>query len=67
VVFCSDDEGLRKKLEALAKKEKLKRIVLTIDNPRVPNGTTSPRTLTSRWCCTPSRMSRSTTPSRRTS
>ncbi|HEY7422688.1 MAG TPA: hypothetical protein VH682_00375 [Gemmataceae bacterium] len=36
VVFCSDDEGLRKKLEALAKKEKLKHIVLTIDNPAGP-------------------------------
>jgi hypothetical protein len=37
VVFCSDDEGLREKLETLAKKEKLKRIVLTIDNPAGPD------------------------------
>ena len=36
VVFCSDEEGLREKLEALAKKEKLKHIVLTIDNPAGP-------------------------------
>lgn len=36
VVFCSDDEGLRKQLEALAEKEKLKHIVLTIDNPAGP-------------------------------
>ena|SRR5579884_3840209 len=36
VVFCSDDEGLEKKLQDLAKKEKLKHIVLTIDNPAGP-------------------------------
>jgi len=36
VVFCNDDEGLRKQLEDLAKKEKLQRIVLTIDNPAGP-------------------------------
>lgn len=36
VVFCSDDEGLEKKLKALAKKEDLKNIVLTIDNPAGP-------------------------------
>jgi hypothetical protein len=36
VVFCSDDEGLRKQLADLAKKEKLKKIVLTIDNPAGP-------------------------------
>jgi hypothetical protein len=36
VVFCSDEEGLRKKLESLAEKEKLKNIVLTIDNPAGP-------------------------------
>jgi hypothetical protein len=38
VVFCSDDEGLKKKLEDLADKEKLKRIILTIDNPAGPEG-----------------------------
>ena len=37
VVFCSDDEGLKDKLKALADKEKLKRIVLTIDNPAGPD------------------------------
>ncbi len=37
VVFCSDDEGLEKKLKALADKEKLKHIVLTIDNPAGPD------------------------------
>ncbi len=36
VVFCSDDEGLEKKLKDLASKEKLKKIVLTIDNPSGP-------------------------------
>ncbi|HEY7311509.1 MAG TPA: hypothetical protein VH643_19255 [Gemmataceae bacterium] len=36
VVFCSDDEGLEKKLKSLADKEKLKHIVLTIDNPAGP-------------------------------
>jgi hypothetical protein len=36
VVFCSDDEGLKKKLEELADKEKLKHTVLTIDNPAGP-------------------------------
>src|SRR6516162_6726754 len=36
VVFCSDDEGLEKKLKTLADKEKLKHIVLTIDNPAGP-------------------------------
>lgn len=38
VVFCSDEEGLKKKLEDLAKKESLKRTVLTIDNPAGPEG-----------------------------
>jgi len=38
VVFCSDEEGLRKKLEALAEKEHLKHTVLTIDNPAGPEG-----------------------------
>jgi hypothetical protein len=36
VVFCNDDEGLEKKLKALAEKQKLKHIVLTIDNPAGP-------------------------------
>ena len=36
VVFCSDEEGLEKKLKDLADKEKLKHIVLTIDNPAGP-------------------------------
>ncbi len=36
VVFCSDDEGLKKNLEALAKKQKLEHIVLSIDNPAGP-------------------------------
>jgi hypothetical protein len=36
VVFCSDDEGLENKLKDLAKKEKLSKIVLTIDNPAGP-------------------------------
>ena len=38
VVFCSDDEGLEKKLKELADKEKLGKIVLTIDNPSGPTG-----------------------------
>ncbi len=38
VVFCSDEEGLRKKLEDLADKEKLKKTILTIDNPAGPEG-----------------------------
>lgn|SRR5579859_1447836 len=36
VVFCSDQEGLEKQLKDLAKKEDLKKIVLTIDNPAGP-------------------------------
>src|SRR2546421_630920 len=36
VVFCSDEEGLDKKLKALAEKEHLKKIVLTVDNPSGP-------------------------------
>jgi len=36
VVFCSDDEGLEKKLKELADKEGLKNIVLSIDNPSGP-------------------------------
>jgi hypothetical protein len=38
VVFCSDEEGLKKKLEELGDKQKLKRTVLTIDNPAGPEG-----------------------------
>ena len=37
VVFCSDDESLKSKLEDLAKKEKLQKVVLTIDNPSGPS------------------------------
>jgi hypothetical protein len=36
VVFCSDEEGLEDKLKDLAKKEKIKKLVLTIDNPAGP-------------------------------
>ena len=36
VVFCSDEEGLKKKLEKLADKENLTHTVLTIDNPAGP-------------------------------
>jgi hypothetical protein len=36
VVFCSDDEGLKDQLKALAEKEHLKKVVLTIDNPSGP-------------------------------
>ena len=38
VVFCSDDEGMEKKLKDLADKEKLTQTVLTIDNPSGPRG-----------------------------
>ncbi|HTU18930.1 MAG TPA: hypothetical protein VMG10_12795 [Gemmataceae bacterium] len=38
VVFCNDDEGLKKKLEELAEKQKLKRTILSIDNPAGPEG-----------------------------
>ncbi len=36
VVFCSNEEGLKDKLEAMAEKEKLSKIVLSIDNPAGP-------------------------------
>jgi hypothetical protein len=36
VVFCTDDEGLEKKLKDLAEKENLKNCILTIDNPAGP-------------------------------
>ena len=38
VVFCSDAEKLEDKLKELAKKEKIKNTVLTIDNPAGPRG-----------------------------
>jgi hypothetical protein len=38
VVFCSDDEGLEKKLKELAEKEKLEKIALAIDNANGPSG-----------------------------
>src|ERR1700728_3477861 len=38
VVFCSKEEGLEKKLKGLADKEKLKKTILTIDNPTGPGG-----------------------------
>jgi hypothetical protein len=36
VVFCSDDEGLERKLKDLADKQKFTDIILTIDNPAGP-------------------------------
>jgi hypothetical protein len=36
VIFCSDSEGLDKKLKEVADKEKLKHTVLAIDNPSGP-------------------------------
>lgn len=38
IVFCSDETGLKDKLEALAKKADLKHVVLAIDNPAGPKG-----------------------------
>jgi len=38
VVFCSDAEGLDKKLQELAKSESLKKLILSIDNPSGPKG-----------------------------
>src|SRR5215467_9821002 len=43
VVFCSDDEALAKKLKDLAKKQGLKKVVLTIDNPAGPDGYDIPK------------------------
>jgi hypothetical protein len=37
VVFCSKEEGLEKNLKELAAKEKLKKTILTIDNPTGPS------------------------------
>lgn len=36
VTFCSDDESLKDKLADLAKKEDLKKVILTIDQPTGP-------------------------------
>jgi hypothetical protein len=36
VVFCSDDPGLEKQLKALAQKEDLRHVILSIDNPAGP-------------------------------
>jgi hypothetical protein len=36
VVFCNDDEDLQQKLKDLVEKQKLKKIILTIDNPAGP-------------------------------
>jgi len=38
VVFLSNDEGMEEKLKDLAKKEGLKNIILTLDNPAGPRG-----------------------------
>lgn len=38
VVFCNDADGLDKKLEELARKQKFKHIILSIDNPAGPTG-----------------------------
>jgi hypothetical protein len=38
VVFCSDEEGLDKKLKDMADDQKLSKIVLSIDNPTGPKG-----------------------------
>jgi hypothetical protein len=38
VVFCTDEEGLDKKLKALAAKESIKKTIFTIDNPSGPQG-----------------------------
>jgi hypothetical protein len=36
VVFCTDDEGLEKKLKDLAEKENIKNTIFAIDNPAGP-------------------------------
>jgi hypothetical protein len=36
VVFCSDDKGLKDKLKALAAKERIDRLPLTVDDPAGP-------------------------------
>jgi len=43
VVFLSDDASLEKKLKELAKKEKIDRTVLTIDNSAGPSGYDIPK------------------------
>jgi len=35
-VFCSDEEGLEKKLKEFAEKEKIEKCILTLDNPSGP-------------------------------
>jgi hypothetical protein len=35
-VFCSDDEGLAKKLKEFAEKDKIEKCILTMDNPSGP-------------------------------
>ncbi len=37
-VFCNDDEAIEKQLKDLAKKEGLKHLILTKDNPAGPSG-----------------------------
>ena len=36
VVFCSDEEGLESQLKDMAKKEKIRKLILTIDNKAGP-------------------------------
>jgi hypothetical protein len=36
VVFCSDEDGLEKKLKELAEENKIKECILSIDNPAGP-------------------------------
>src|SRR5262245_10002566 len=36
VVFCSDEEGLDKKIKDVAEKEKIKNLIFAIDNPSGP-------------------------------
>ena len=50
VVFCNDDEKLEKTLKELGEKEKLKHLVLTIDNPAGP---LDYKVAKGRSCCTP--------------
>jgi len=38
VVFCTADQGMKKKLEDLIKKESIKQTILTIDTPAGPDG-----------------------------
>ena len=43
VVFLNDDESLEKKLQEMAKKADLKKIILTTDNPAGPRGYDIPK------------------------